>query len=911
MRQFTAVAVRNNNAPGRLSSIPLAAALLALVALVPVSAAATPRHFDIATQALSTALGEFARQSDRQILFSTTVVDARRTEGIKGELEPEAALSQLLRGSGLGYRVTADDTILVLARAQDESGESGSEQTVPLSREGEGNVELAEVLVTAQKREESAQKAAIAISVVEPEALLSVTAPEQLTKLVPAVQISATGTSPLIYVRGVGTLSGNPYTDAAVAVNYDGIYLGRPSSISGLYYDMERIEVLKGPQGTLYGRNSTGGAMNILPARPVLGSNSMDATLSAGNFDAVNAQAALNLALSDAVALRLASSAYSHSGYMSDGTYSERGRGGRIQLLVDPGTSWNLRLSSDYFHLGGTGPSGTILGAITPTGSLVAAPYGRDVGLHDPRTDAFLSSSAAFVDVSGAVFGPNATRPGLDNNYYGVHAEFKADLGVGDLVVLPAWRRADRDETFNPSAFALTSDETDEQYSIEARLSGTAGSIDWLGGAFYFDESVKSTFVVDNRIQGGVQYIDSQNDSWAGFGRLTWNLTDRMRLTGAGRYTDDRKDFDGRAETLQAVCFQRTVLGNPNAVCPDIRRLPANFTSVAQAMADIGYVLSTDPSGRPVYVDPTNPLYVLYQLTVTPVNQSLSTSKFTWRAGVEFDVGPSSLLYASVETGYRSGGFSFSSLKPTVNPESITAYTVGSKNRFWDNRVQLNVEGFFWKYKDQQNTHFGRGANGEVELVTENIGESTNKGIEVELLVKPLPNTLLRADVQYLDAEYDRFIYSDLDNSPTGQPGTIAPVTGCPTQFDSTAGNWIVDCSGFPAQFSPEWTMNFGVQQTIPIPNNLKLVADAGTHYQSSTVQLFEQLSAFAPGSYWMSDASLALASQDDRWSLTAYVENIEDKRVATSMLYNGLPSTVGASLSPPRTYGLRLRASF
>lgn len=788
-----------------------------------------------------------------------------------------------------------------LAHAQSEA--AGAPPQNVAKNGGSGGLE--EIVVTAQRKVENSQKAAIAISVVEPEAMATVVGPHQLTKIVPALQVvSAGGTTPLIYLRGVGTLSGNPYTDSAVAVNYDGIYLGRPSSTSGLYYDMERVEVLKGPQGTLYGRNSTGGAMNILPARPVLGETSANAMLSYGNYDAINAQGAINLPLSDTVALRAAGISFSHDGYMSDDTYSENGAGGRVQLLVDPG-AWSARLSADYFHLGGTGATPTMLGVLTPSGAFVKAPFGLDVGPNDPRTDAFLST-AAFGGAAGATYGPISTPSDQDNEYYGVHAEIKADLGIGDLVVIPAWRNVDRDETYNPGGFALTSDETDEQSSLEARLSGNAGAVDWLAGAFYFDESVKSNFVIDNRLQGGVQYIDANNESYAGFGRLTFNLSEQLRLTAAGRHTWDRKDFDGRADNLQAVCT------DPSHQCPNIRRLPAGFSSVSQAMADIGYIPISGPSGT-TYIDPTNTTHVVYPLNVTPVNETLDSSKFTWRAGVEFDVRPSSLLYASVETGYRSGGFSFSTVNPTVDPESITAYTVGSKNRFWNNRIQLNVEGFIWKYKDQQNTHFSRGTNNQIELVTENIGSSTNQGVEVELLFKPLPSTLLRADVQYLDAKYDDFIYYEADLSIEAglPPGTARPTTGCPVSYSSAAASWVVNCSGFRAQHSPEWTVNLGAQQTISLSSKLQLVADVNTHYQSDSVVMFEQLKNFELGSYWTTDASLTLGEQNDRWALTAYVENIENKLIANNVLYNNVASTLGSTVGPPRTYGMRLRVSF
>src|SRR5690606_25785460 len=144
-----------------------------------------------------------------------------------------------------------------------------------------------------------------------------------------------------------------------------------------------------------------------------------------------------------------------------------------------------------------------------------------------------------------------------------------------------------------------------------------------------------------------------------------------------------------------------------------------------------------------------------------PINSKLDNDKFTYRAALEWDVAPRSLLYLSYETGYRSGGFSFARGLETYLPEEIKATTLGSKNRFFDNRLQLNVELFRWKYTDQQYSQFGydRGNPPATVFVTRNIGDSTNQGVDIELQLLATPNTLIGATVQYLDAEYDSFVY--------------------------------------------------------------------------------------------------------------------------------------------------------
>jgi iron complex outermembrane receptor protein len=763
--------------------------------------------------------------------------------------------------------------------------------------------ELEEVVVTAQRQVETAQRAAIAISVLQPDVVAQVTDPAGLTKLVPALQIGNGGASPLLYVRGVGSFSANPYTDSAVAVNYDGVYLGRATSTFGLFYDLQRVEVLKGPQGTLYGRNATGGALNILPAQPVLGETSGNASLSLGNYDAVTAQAAVNVGLSDKTAIRLAGTTYSHDGYNTDGTFSEKGSGGRAQVLFEPSETLKLRVGGDFFHLRGTNNTAVLLGTTDQrTGAVVSSGLGPSVGFYDPQTIAILNN--ALVTSAGAAFGPLPARPYMDNKHYGMNGELTADFDFGTLTVVGAWRRSDLDSLAQPVSFLQRYDEVDEQYSGEARLDGSIGSLDWLVGAYYFHESVDATYFVNSNLFGSSQELNAVNESLAGFGRLTWHVSDNFRLTAAGRYTGDEKRFDGVVNAAVAVCT------SPSHSCPNIRRLPADISNLPAALASIGFI---QPPGSPVYIDATGGSGAIYSPSQIVVDDKTTPSKFTYRAGVEFDPRDRTLLYASVETGYRAGGFSFSSVKPVYGPETITAYTVGAKNRFLDNTLQVNLEGFIWKYEDQQVTHQAIGTAGGLEFVTENVGKSTNQGLEVELVAKPLPRTLLNAVVQYLDARNDTFVFSDVDSSTLAglPPGSILPTTNCPATFNATSGTYSVDCSGKRALRSPRWTINLGIQQKFPLTGDYELGVEANTRYQTSNIVMFERSAFSVQPAYWMSDASVTLYTPDDAWSLQAFVNNIENKRVLNNTLINSIGGIYTGNYNPPRTYGVRLNMKF
>ena len=196
---------------------------------------------------------------------------------------------------------------------------------------------IQDIVVTAQRKEESLQRAPIAVTALGGDELRAagVVAPQNLTALVPALQVISAGTYPLYYIRGVGNFNGNPLSDSAIAVNYNDVYIGRPTSTYGLFYDLERIEVLKGPQGTLYGRNATGGSVNILPRKPRLGEFGGEASLEYGNYDTIRADAAANVPISDIAAFRIAGIVARHDGYLNNGSYILDETGARCDSIRD------------------------------------------------------------------------------------------------------------------------------------------------------------------------------------------------------------------------------------------------------------------------------------------------------------------------------------------------------------------------------------------------------------------------------------------------------------------------------------------------------------------------------------------------------------------------------------------------
>lgn len=771
--------------------------------------------------------------------------------------------------------------------------ESGGDETQ--SRSG-----LNEIIVTAQRREESAQRAGIAIDVLSGADVLSsgLSQPADLGKIVPSLEVQpGGGGNNSFFLRGVGNFTVNGYSDPAIAFNYDGIYVGRPTSASGVFYDLERLEVLKGPQGTLYGRNATGGAINVIPAKPRIGEVSGYATASYGNYDAYTLQGAINVPLGNSVAARVSGNLVSHDGYLSDGSSDEKTQSVRGQILADVSPDLTVRIATDYSHTGGLGSGSNYAGRYAfnyPAGVFDFVPSGldRSTGLLDPVSQAYRQT--LFLGVSGRTATPLDPDIYQDNDYYGVNAEATYESPAGTLTVIPGWRKSSLDYKFAVPAFIGYIQEKDEQFSLEARFAGKPiGIFDYLLGGFYYDESVKGNYTFAQQALNAYQEFRSDTKSWAVFGRLTANLTDRFRLIGGLRYTHDDKSFDGQADVFVVVCTVRNAFGVPS--CPTVPLLP-----VTDSYTDLQPPFIIPPANQARPIGTTG---AILTHPVTPVDTSLANGELTWRGAAEFDLAPRSLLYVSIERGYRSGGFSLAAGHETFAPEYLTAYTIGMKNRLLDNKLQLNAEAFWWDYSDQQIGRIGVDANGNQGQFSQNIGQSTLKGFEIETQFMPVPNTLLSADLQYLDSKYDSFVYQE----PIGPAGT-PPLSGCPNTF--AAGVFTIDCSGFPAFNAPKWTLNLGGQQTFDFGDYM-VVASVDTQYKSKRYVQVDFLSEELVGPTWTTNAQLAFGPQSKSWQIAGFVRNIENSRIVVNTPLYNVASSMSYITSAPRTYGIRVNYEF
>lgn len=744
---------------------------------------------------------------------------------------------------------------------------------------------LEEIVVTAQRRSENLQKAGLAVSAVTGDTLArqGITDAQALTNVIPAVQI-ASGAGPynLFYLRGVGSFNVNPLSDSAISFNVDGIAISRPSSTSGVFYDLDRVEVLKGPQGTLYGRNATGGAINVITRGPKLGELSGSLTGEYGNYNAEKVDGAINLPLGDKAALRAAFLVSDHDAWLSDGTDTDQGRAGRLRFKLEATPDFTIQIGADYYHQGGRS------GAVLVRDGFTNARIGNT----DPRAQAVYEHTLFFPSGSFLPSIPDDARS--NDNYWGFNANLEWRSELGTLTILPAFRRSTVDYRTALPGLHVIENTVSEQSSVEARFaSKDTHPLRWLIGGYYLNETAHSALDYNSQFNLSHQRLSLPVESVAGFGRLTWAVTDRFRLTGGVRYTRDKKSLDANGAIANILCFPAFATGNPFA-CAGAPGFPYSPNPPPEFNAAVA-------SGFPVPYGPTGTVIVAVPVAY---NQSRTFTKTTWRAAAEFDIAPRSLLYASAETGFKAGGFFFGNERPSYNPETITAYTIGSKNRFLGNKLQLNLEAFWWKYKDQQISHITRDSAGAVVFATENVGRATIRGVEGELLYAATRLTTVGVNVQYLDAKYDGYRFVELN---LGGP----PVENCAAT--PQGATFLVDCSGKRAPQSPEWTLNLSAQQRIPIGAAGDLVLNAATKYQTDIFVGAEYLGSERQSAYWMSNAQLTWNLPGDRYSLAGFVQNIEDAVVKTDAFPHPLvgAALVSSPLRPPRTYGIRASVRF
>jgi iron complex outermembrane recepter protein len=719
--------------------------------------------------------------------------------------------------------------------------------------DGEASAESQEIIVTAQRREESLRDVPISITALSGDTLAEagIQDTERLSNLTPGllVQRSVVGK---ISIRGVGnenyTISGDP----GVAVHSDGIYVARAAA--GLFdlFDVNRVEVLRGPQGTLYGRNATGGVINVIPNKP---DDEYAGRVAAeyGNFGAFRIEGMVNAALSDTVGLRISALSSTRDGFTKNTNAAAAARGfGRLdskdvfairgQVGSLGGGPFQARLLFEYMNDDSNLPAYKYLNRPT---ALPTSDFGGG-------TAAFTKPFLRTVNQGFERNLPGTTRSvGRDADVFktlqtGLALHMSYDFGGVTLSSISGFR----DTKFNwvndgdgADIFYVNYIQQDatKQYSQELQLSGGGDTLEWMLGAYYFKETGSSFIALPFPFGADLPFyitIDgtARTKALAGFGELRWNATDRLKITLGARYSDEKRAAQYRYE----INFGAPFVANPD--------LNDKFNALTPRLV-INYEATDD------------------------VN-----------------------VYASATRGFKSGGFNLLAIQPGFAPEKVWSYEAGLKTRFAGGDGTLNANVFYADYKDIQ---VGQIVN--LQSVLTNAAAATLKGAEVEVAYKPATGFDVGATLAYLDAKYDKFCTGD----PT-QP--TAPIsTGC------TAANPI-DLKGNQFPRAPKLTVSGTLGYTADLGNSGDLAFRVDARYQSRTFFTQFNRPLIAQKAYTIVNGRVTWTSESEKFSIGAFVNNAFDKDYFTEILESGAfnPQLVAQGyVAPPRTYGVTASVNF
>ncbi|PWR23843.1 TonB-dependent receptor [Zavarzinia compransoris] len=760
-------------------------------------------------------------------------------------------------------------------------------------------IELDPVEVTARRRPEMAADVPLPVSVVSGETLkarATDSAGQFYTQIPNAQVFTPSYRNASFSIRGLGNSLATEGLESAVGVFVDGVYRARPGALTATLFDLDRIEVMRGPQGTTFGRNTSAGALSITTAPPDFEPGGW-LRLSYGHYDYGQVQAVVTGPVSDTVALRLSSTYTRRDGFVENTNPASRAARDlndyndlslRGQVLWVPDDRFSLRLIVDHSEQDGDCCVQLLSHAITtqPDGSPFPNGYAERLARvgYDPGP---LDSSRR----ESSVDAPQTSQMSED----GIAAEVQWEIGDHLLTAITAWRRwrfephfdGDYNATDAVRQFGTSVDQ--QQFSQEIRLASRGGeTIDTLVGAYYFRQDSESLQTIElgadagptlanftgiapidrlllypeaSRLFDGFtdhQAASPRTESLAGFGQATWNIDQRFALTAGLRYTADWREGDFRA-----------------------------WQSGGGSILGLG-IEALDDLARQSFFKPG------------------AFSERTWQDNLSglFSAGwhltESVLAYALVATGYKAGGINFASVSDGVSrrvaPEKTTSYELGLKAGLFDQRLQVNTALYWTIVDDYQSSLVDRTT---FTTYLGNVGRLRARGIEVEVEAIPLDGLRLTGSVSYNDTKI--LSYAD------------AP---CPPEQAVAAGRLCTaDLAGRRLRAAPLWTAFVSADYARPLGtwagNALIGFIGASYAYRSSYNTDPSSRETIVPA-FGLADARLGLGSADERWRASLWVRNLFDENYFTAAA--GLPYNVGAVVvvpGDPRTFGLTVEYRF
>lgn len=715
---------------------------------------------------------------------------------------------------------------------------------------------IEEVIVTAQKRAESLQDIPLAVTAFSGDQIREdgIASMEDIGSRTPGLVFAAfSAGQPEIAIRGIGTKEDGAAASDSTVVSIDDVYIAARTAQVFDIFDLERVEVLRGPQGTLYGKNSIGGSINFVTSKPTE-ETEFRIRQTFGDYGRNDTGALLSGALSDNLFGKVSFSRRESDGFLEHAITGEdwgeqETLAWRAQLRWLPADNLEVLLNID--------------GADDDLGASNREPVG---GVGRSGNGDSLDPVAVNIALGGAGDPFNTlaeTEGSTDRDVQGYSARVNWDFENLTFTSISAYRTSDFDwiedseglppTTQGPGSPANTgffldvndaAVEETEQLTQELRLTSAGdSSIDWVVGLFYSAEEIKraETFTFTSFPSTQTSFQENDSTSWAIYGQSGFELTDALSLTAGLRYSSEEKEItvsnvvDGVAALLQ----------------------PFDETDADDSWSNV--------SGR---------------------------------LAVDWEVADDALLYASVSTGFKSGGFtgSASTIERATTPfdsEKATSFEMGLKSQWWDNRLRLNVSAFYTDYEDLQVTRFYLPAGGTFgEFITENAATATIDGLEVEFMVLPTERLEIGGSFAYLSTQFDDF-----------NPDTAN---------DDGAGNPVIpDYSGNKLRQAPRKTSSLYGKYTWAMGDMGTIAAKLNYRFQDESFYDPDNNDLTTIPRYRIWDARLAWTSSEDHWEIAAWAKNLTDEEYRTHIFSQRGGEIAFAPFGAPSTFGVSLTYTY
>ncbi|MBB5708228.1 TonB-dependent receptor [Sphingopyxis panaciterrulae] len=728
--------------------------------------------------------------------------------------------------------------------------------------------ENAEIIVTAQRREQSLQDVPISIAVASGETLREsqVSDLSDLGNRISGVKINSAGASDSLNIRGIGS-GFNMGFEQAVGIFVDGVYVARSQVIRGGFLDLERIEVLKGPQSTYFGSNTIAGALSIVTKKPSQNFEGYVSALYSPSDDEYDVQAAVGGPLADGLSMRGAFRLFGMGGYIKNLRLDNRGPNNsdiqaRLALRYETPGALDVNLRIDYAKYDdkhtelqeivncppapgyGAGPNfdqpaGTCAGILVPGDQDNKLNYVTASGDASFELEAINGALDIAVPIGGH------TLTSTTGYYY--HDLFRTTVS-GASFALPAFNL--------PVGLPLSQPEKFRSFSQELRFeSDKGGLVEYMLGLYYDNSNMKGAIntgfyfsdfgalanaramatgaaVIPTATPVAQEvYGDQDQSNRSIFAAATVNLSDAFRVNLGARYSSIRKEAHrttraGRGDAIGQVADEFS---------------PEQFntwaTTVGRVAGDYRNTKRTD-------------------------------EKFMPSVNIQYDVTPDVMLYASFATGFKAGGWSIGQNLDEFDPETVKSYEAGIKASWLDRRLTTNITIFNSDYDDLQESTTIIDANGINQSVIANVGKARARGVDLEIGVRPFTDFSLSANIGYLDAKYLDYANAPCPILPTDPAlvARIAPI--CP----------VPNLGGGRKAYAPKWSGSVSANYSTDLSSDLKLKLGSWLYFSSRYFQQANvDLLTSQPG-YAKLDLRASIGSIDDRWEFGIVAKNVTDK---------------------------------